>query len=282
DGCDLLWEENNVTHICYQFNLRSDLSWIAARASCQAQGGDLLSIVNMEEQNYISDRLKSADTTLWIGLNQLDGVFGWQWSDGAALAFVNWKTNESRFTLSTCDRRDRVWRRRGEQSAACNLLQNDRFGSGSVMMWGGISLDCRTALHVLARGSLTAIRYRDEILRPLVRPYTGAVDPGFLLKQDNARPHVAGVCQRFLQDEGIEAMDWPARSPDLNPIEHIWNIMSRPIHQRHIEPQTVKELADALVQVWEEIPQETIRCLFRSMPWHVEATHTLLSIIFLF
>ncbi|XP_069589126.1 secretory phospholipase A2 receptor isoform X2 [Ranitomeya imitator] len=95
DGCDLLWEENNVTHICYQFNLRSDLSWIAARASCQAQGGDLLSIVNMEEQNYISDRLKSADTTLWIGLNQLDGVFGWQWSDGAALAFVNWKTNST-------------------------------------------------------------------------------------------------------------------------------------------------------------------------------------------
>ncbi|KAI3357960.1 hypothetical protein L3Q82_002952 [Scortum barcoo] len=157
-------------------------------------------------------------------------------------------TDESRFTLSTCDRRDRVWRRRGERSAACNILQHDRFGSGSVMVWGGISLGGRTALHVLARGSLTAIRYRDEILRPLVRPYAGAVGPGFLLMQDNARPHVAGVCQQFLQDEGIDAMDWPARSPDLNPIEHIWDIMSRSIHQRHVAPQTVQELADALVQ----------------------------------
>ncbi|KAI3375549.1 hypothetical protein L3Q82_003876 [Scortum barcoo] len=91
-------------------------------------------------------------------------------------------------------------------------------------------------------------RYRDEILRPLVRPYAGAVGPGFLLMQDNARPHVAGVCQQFLQDEGIDAMDWPARSPDLNPIEHIWDIMSRSIHQRHVAPQTVQELADALVQ----------------------------------
>uniref|UniRef100_A0A674F3C8 Uncharacterized protein n=1 Tax=Salmo trutta TaxID=8032 RepID=A0A674F3C8_SALTR len=104
-------------------------------------------------------------------------------------------TDESRFTLSTCDRRDRVWRRRGERSAACNILQHDRFGGESVMVWGGISLGGRTALYVLARGSLTAIRYRDEILRPLVRPYAGVVGPGFLLMQDNARPHVAGVCQ---------------------------------------------------------------------------------------
>ncbi|KAI3373689.1 hypothetical protein L3Q82_021965 [Scortum barcoo] len=72
--------------------------------------------------------------------------------------------------------------------------------------------------------------------------------------QDNARPHVAGVCQQFLQDEGIDAMDWPARSPDLNPIEHIWDIMSRSIHQRHVAPQTVQELADALVQPQHRIP----------------------------
>ncbi|KAI3353929.1 hypothetical protein L3Q82_005130 [Scortum barcoo] len=143
-------------------------------------------------------------------------------------------TDDSRFTLSTCDRRDRVWRRRGERSAACNILQHDRFGSN-----------------------------RDEILRPLVRPYAGAVGPGFLLMQDNARPHVAGVCQQFLQDEGIDAMDWPARSPDLNPIEHIWDIMSRSIHQRHVAPQTVQELADALVQPFGSVS-----------PWESEAIIT--------
>uniref|UniRef100_A0A803K0Y4 Tc1-like transposase DDE domain-containing protein n=1 Tax=Xenopus tropicalis TaxID=8364 RepID=A0A803K0Y4_XENTR len=81
------------------------------------------------------------------------------------------------------------------------------------------------------------------ILRPLVRPYAGAVGPGFLLMQDNARPHVARVCQQFLQDEGIDAMDWPACSPDLNPIEHIWDIMSRSIHQ--CMPRRSREIIQA-------------------------------------
>lgn len=175
-------------------------------------------------------------------------------------------TDESRFTLSTCDRRDRVWRCRGERYAACNIIQQDRFGGESVMVWGGISLEGRTGLYVLNRGSLTAVRYRDEILRPIVRPYAGAVGPGFLLMHDNARPHVAQVCRRFLNYEGIDAMDWPSCSPDLNPIEHIWDLMSRSIHQRHDAPQTVQELTHALIQVWEEIPQETIGNLIRSMP----------------
>uniref|UniRef100_A0A670ZPY9 Tc1-like transposase DDE domain-containing protein n=1 Tax=Pseudonaja textilis TaxID=8673 RepID=A0A670ZPY9_PSETE len=81
------------------------------------------------------------------------------------------------------------------------------------------------SLHVLGRGSLTVIRYGDEILRSLVKPYAGTVGPGFLLMHNNARPHVAGVCQQFLQDEGIDTMDWPIHSSDLNPIDVHCNVL---------------------------------------------------------
>lgn len=69
-----------------------------------------------------------------------------------------------------------VWRHCGEPSAACNILQQNKFGSGSVLVWGGISL---VALHELTRGNLTPIRSLNEILRPLLRPYDGAVGPEF-------------------------------------------------------------------------------------------------------
>ena len=115
---------------------------------------------------------------------------------------------------------------------------------------------------------LTAIRDQDEILGPIVRTYAGAVGPGFLLVHDNARPHVARVCRQFLEDEGIDTIDWPPRSPDLNPIEHLWDIMFRSIRRRQVAPQTVQELSDALVQIWEEILQDTIHCHIRSMLRH--------------
>jgi hypothetical protein len=126
------------------------------------------------------------------------------------------------------------------------------------MVWGGISMEGHTDLYRLDNGTLTDIRNRDEILGPIVRPYAGAVFPGFLMVHDNAWPHVARVYRQFLEDEGIDTIEWPPRSPDINPIEHLWDIMFHSIRHHQVAPQTVQELSDALVQIWEEIPQDTI------------------------
>lgn len=63
----------------------------------------------------------------------------------------------------------------------------------------------------------------------------------------------------LLDDELFGDIDWPAPSPGLIPIQHLWDIMYHCIHHHHVPTQTVQELTDVLIQVWEEIPQDTIR-----------------------
>ncbi len=65
---------------------------------------------------------------------------------------------------------------------------------------------------------MTAQMYRDEVLDSIVRPYAGAVGEGFIVMQDNARPHTARICTAYLDQQGFEVMDWPSKSADLNPI----------------------------------------------------------------
>ena len=82
-------------------------------------------------------------------------------------------------------------------------------------MWGGISSRGRTAL-VVVDGTLTGIRYRDEIIQPHVLPFVQQRDA--MLQQDNARPHVARVVTDFLTQNNVNVLPWPAISPDLSPI----------------------------------------------------------------
>ncbi|XP_062962552.1 LOW QUALITY PROTEIN: secretory phospholipase A2 receptor [Cynocephalus volans] len=90
-GCDAVWEKDLSSHVCYQFNLLSSLSWSEAHSSCQMQGGALLSIADETEENFIRKHMSSEALEVWIGLNQLDGNAGWQWSDGTPLGYLNWK-----------------------------------------------------------------------------------------------------------------------------------------------------------------------------------------------
>ena len=115
--------------------------------------------------------------------------------------------------------------RKNERFRDSCILEHDRFGGPSVLVWGGISYDGSTDLYIIQNDALTGDRYRDEILHEFVRPYAGAVGEDFVLMDDNARPHRAHVVTEYLEREGIERMDWPARSADNNPIEIVYDIL---------------------------------------------------------
>ncbi len=92
-----------------------------------------------------------------------------------------------------------------------------------------------------------------------------AIGNNFILMQDNARPHTARVTMDYLSLEGIDVMEWPARSPDLNPIEHTWDYLYRRISQREQRPQTLQDLIQAIVLEWETLPQRLISSTIASM-----------------
>ncbi|GFV48892.1 transposable element Tcb2 transposase [Trichonephila clavipes] len=112
---------------------------------------------------------------------------------------------------------------------------------------GGISIDGRTYLYIIRDGPLTARRYRDEILRPIVVPYAAAMRDDFILMYDNSRSHRANLVVDSLFEEGIVRMECPACSPDMNPIEHVSDALGRRIAGRQPTPQTLQELERALL-----------------------------------
>lgn len=103
-------------------------------------------------------------------------------------------------------------------------------------------------------------------MEEIVIPFATYIGDSFTLMHDNARPHTANIVKRYLEEVELEVMDWPACSPDLNPIEQVWDRLGRQTRQRDPAPSTKETLKTALLEEWDRIPQEFIDNLIRSMP----------------
>ncbi|GBO10238.1 hypothetical protein AVEN_214784-1 [Araneus ventricosus] len=87
-----------------------------------------------------------------------------------------------------------------------------------------------------------------------------------ILMDEYARTHRARLVRSYRESETIPQMAWPARSPDLNPIEHVWDTMRRRIVGRSMPPSTLHELHHSLLQEWALLPQQAINDTIASIP----------------
>ena len=159
-------------------------------------------------------------------------------------------SNESRFSVSHADGRVYVYRRRNESYAQCCVMERDGFGGWSVMVWGGIVGNVKTAL-VVVQGNLNAQRYVN-LLNNNFLPFMQNFGPGLIFQHDNARPHTALVTANFLAENNWNRPAWPALSPDMNPIEHIWDELGRRARTNH-QINNVQDLTHSLHLEWQAL-----------------------------
>jgi hypothetical protein len=135
--------------------------------------------------------------------------------------------------------------------------------TAKMMVWGCVGVDFRLLI-VLPKDRMDAIAYQNLIAAELVPCFP----PEKVFMQDGASCHTAKSTTQFFADKGIPLLPWPAKSPDLNPIEHVWNIMKRRIK---VETKAdVIDLENAIIDAWNSISQEMINDLVLQFPHRLQ------------
>ncbi|GFU21258.1 transposable element Tcb2 transposase [Trichonephila clavipes] len=167
----------------------------------------------------------------------------WTEQDWACVLF----SDESRFSLSSDCRRQLICRESGTAYRPENIQDKDRYPTYNIMVWAGIMINGRTRLHVVANGTMMGQRYIDEVLLP----------------------------HDCLYSEGIQRLVWPERSPDLNPIENVWDALGRQVAGRNYHPTNKNTLIRALTEEWDKLSQQLLDNVVQSMVRRVECCITL-------
>ena len=178
---------------------------------------------------------------------------------GKDFAKHNWEqtvfSDESTFQLNANCRR--VW----TTDPKNETFQKSQYNK-KLMVWGGIYVGGRTKLEFI-HGKVDGEYYKKIVERrvlPLANVFKGQT---WFFQQDNAPVHTSKLVKNFMESKKLKVIQWPSKSPDLNPIENVWAIMKRRVADR--DPKNTSELEAAISEVWNNLEQGIIDNCVRSM-----------------
>lgn len=178
-------------------------------------------------------------------------------------------SDESKFEIFASRRKTKIWRKSNESLNPINLVPTVKHGGGNVMVWG-----CMAASGVGNLVFIESTMRKEDYLKILQQNLKSSVQklglsPNWTFQQDNDPKHTAHVVKNWLSKNVPNELNSPPQSPDLNPIEHLWEHLDRKIRQHDIT--NANQLKTALQREWDAIPREVTSNLVDSMRRRLEA-----------
>jgi hypothetical protein len=188
----------------------------------------------------------------------------------------DWKqviwSDETKINRLGSDGRKWAWKKAGE-GLTDRLVQGTlKFGGGSLMMWGCMFWEgCGYACQI--EGKMDADLYTSILEEHLGASleYYEKEGEDFIFQHDNDPKHTSKKTKTWLQDNQIKVLPWPAQSPDLNPIEHLWTHLKKQLEEYNEPPKGILELWERVDKEWNKIDAVVCQNLIESMPRRVEA-----------